>query len=70
MLKLNCDFSLLYNMYTDTASVYKNERFIGEALKDVCMTLGIDEKEVLITTKLGLSQAATHIQPRIGCIAA
>lgn len=49
-------------MYTDTASVYGNERFIGEALKEVCMTLGIDEKEVLITTKLGLSQAATHSQ--------
>lgn len=47
-------------MFTDTASVYKNESFIGEAVKDVCRKFGIDEKEVKITSKLGLSQSAIY----------
>lgn len=44
---LSCGYRLI-----DTASVYKNESLIGEALRDVCPKLGIDESAVLVTTKL------------------
>jgi diketogulonate reductase-like aldo/keto reductase len=36
----------------DTASGYGNESFIGEALRDICPRLGIEERDILITTKL------------------
>jgi diketogulonate reductase-like aldo/keto reductase len=51
---LSCGYRLI-----DTASGYGNESFIGEALRDICPRLGIEERDILITTKLGASQPVT-----------
>ena len=49
----------MYIPTKDTAAVYKNEKLIGEALKDLCPKLGIPEREILLTSKLGMSQPFT-----------
>ena len=52
-------FTPMYIPTKDTAAVYKNEKLIGEALKDLCPKLGIPEREILLTSKLGMSQPFT-----------
>lgn len=61
-------FSLFLSV-TDTASVYKNESDIGEALKKLLPEHGLQREDVFITSKLGKTLYSDQLQ-NVNCVLA
>nr|XP_032516739.1 uncharacterized oxidoreductase YtbE-like isoform X1 [Danaus plexippus plexippus] len=48
----------------DTAAVYQNERFLGDALRDLLPKYGLQRSDIYVTTKLSPSDQSAELVPK------